>query len=79
MNATQTKVRAVERPIELGVDSFAAAFDERSQSEEPSARLNNLIEEIVRADEVGLDSFGVGEHHRHEFYDSAPTVILGAA
>lgn len=79
MNATQTNTRAAERPIELGVDSFAAAFNDESRAEEPSARLNNLLDQIARADEVGLDSFGVGEHHRKEFYDSAPTVILGAA
>src|SRR3712207_6431281 len=37
------------------------------------------LEEIVLADEVGLYSFGIGEHHRGEYYDSAPPVILGAA
>jgi probable LLM family oxidoreductase len=37
------------------------------------------LEEIEHADQVGLDVFGVGEHHRKEFLDSAPTVILGAA
>lgn len=38
-----------------------------------------LVEQIEHADEVGLDTFGVGEHHRREFLDSAPAVILGAA
>ena len=42
-------------------------------------RLRNLIEEIELADQVGLDAFGVGEHHREEFLDSAPAVILAAA
>jgi probable LLM family oxidoreductase len=65
--------------MEIGVDSFAAAFDEASQTESHSDRLRNLVAEIERADQVGLDSFGVGEHHRKEFLDSAPTVILGAA
>jgi probable LLM family oxidoreductase len=41
--------------------------------------MHDLIEQIVRADQVGLDSFGIGEHHRREFLDSAPAVILGAA
>ena len=38
----------------------------------------NLLEEIVLADEVGLDVFGVGEHHRPEFTVSAPAVVLAA-
>ncbi|MDA4118209.1 MAG: LLM class flavin-dependent oxidoreductase [Thaumarchaeota archaeon] len=63
----------------MGIDSFAAAFTEASQSISASERLRNLIEEIERADQVGLDSFGIGEHHRREFLDSAPPVILGAA
>jgi probable LLM family oxidoreductase len=42
-------------------------------------RLRNLIEEIEHADQVGLDVFGIGEHHRKDFLDSAPAVILGAA
>jgi len=38
-----------------------------------------IMRQIEHADEVGLDAFGVGEHHRREFLDSAPAVILGAA
>src|SRR5712691_687345 len=41
--------------------------------------MRNLLEEVERADQVGLDAFGVGEHHRREFFDSAPAVILAAA
>src|ERR1700722_16826587 len=41
--------------------------------------MQHLLEEIVLADQAGLDVFGVGEHHRHEFLDSAPPVILAAA
>ena len=37
----------------------------------------HLLEEIALADRVGLYSFGIGEHHRSEYYDSAPPVILG--
>jgi alkanesulfonate monooxygenase SsuD/methylene tetrahydromethanopterin reductase-like flavin-dependent oxidoreductase (luciferase family) len=65
--------------MEIGIDSFAAAFDENSGAVSPAARLRHLIEQIEHADEVGLDAFGVGEHHRREFLDSAPAVILGAA
>ncbi len=65
--------------MEIGVDSFAAAFGESNRSVSASDRLRNLVEEIERADQVGLDSFGVGEHHRREFLDSAQAVILGAA
>src|SRR3989454_4915140 len=65
--------------IEIGVDSFAAAFDEASLAVSAPDRLQNLVEQIVRADQVGLDVFGIGEHHRKEYLDSAPAVILGAA
>jgi len=65
--------------MEIGIDSFAAAYDERSRAESPSQRLRNLVEQIERADEVGLDVFGIGEHHRQEYLDAAPAVILGAA
>jgi probable LLM family oxidoreductase len=65
--------------MQVGIDSFAAAHDENSLSVSPSERLRNLVEQIEFADRIGLDVFGVGEHHRREFLDSAPTVILGAA
>jgi len=65
--------------VQVGIDSFAAAFTADSRAIRPSERLRNLVEQIEHADQVGLDSFGVGEHHRAEFLDSAPAVILGAA
>src|SRR6266446_4405331 len=65
--------------MQIGIDSFAAAFSEYSLSISESGRLQNLIEEIALADKAGLDSFGIGEHHRREFLDSAPPVILAAA
>lgn len=65
--------------MQIGIDSFAAAFDDTSLALSESDRLRDLIEQIEHADQVGLDSFGIGEHHRKEFLDSAPTVILGAA
>ena len=45
----------------------------------PVQRMQNLLEEIELADRIGPDVFGIGEHHRAEFLDSAPAVILGAA
>jgi probable LLM family oxidoreductase len=65
--------------IQVGIDSFAAAFDDSSLAIKSSDRLQDLVEQIERADQVGLDVFGVGEHHRREFLDSAPAVILAAA
>src|ERR687892_906646 len=65
--------------MQVGIDSFAAAFDDASLAVNPSERLQDLVKQIERADQVGLDVFGVGEHHRREFLDSAPAVILGAA
>ncbi len=67
--------------IEIGVDSFAASISDPLSGATITAeeRLRNLLEEIETADRVGLDVFGIGEHHRAEFLDSAPAVILAAA
>src|SRR6195256_5222424 len=65
--------------MQVGIDSFAAAFDDNSLAVSPQDRVRNLVEQIQYADQVGLDVFGVGEHHRREFLDSAPVVILAAA
>jgi probable LLM family oxidoreductase len=65
--------------MQVGIDSFAAAYDEASQAVSTSDRLRNLVEQIEHADHAGLDAFGIGEHHRREYLDSAPAVILGAA
>jgi probable LLM family oxidoreductase len=65
--------------MQIGIDSFAAAYDDASLAISASERLRNLVEQIEHADRVGLDSFGIGEHHRREYLDSAPAVILGAA
>jgi probable LLM family oxidoreductase len=65
--------------MQIGMDSFAAAFDGDSRAVNPAARLRQLVDQIQHADEVGLDTFGVGEHHRRDFLDSAPEVILAAA
>jgi probable LLM family oxidoreductase len=65
--------------MQVGIDSFAAFHDDTKKSVSSSERLQRLVEQIEFADQIGLDVFGVGEHHRHGFLDSAPSVILGAA
>src|SRR5947209_1509239 len=64
--------------MQVGIDSFAAC-DNAGLSVSPSERLRRLVEQIEYADQIGLDVFGIGEHHRQEFLDSAPAVILAAA
>lgn len=67
--------------MQIGIDSFAASNPDPALkiSISPAQRMSNLLDEITLADQVGLDVFGVGEHHRAEFLDSAPTIILAAA
>lgn len=67
--------------MEIGVDSFAAV-DIRKGNPNSQDRVNtiaDLIQRIEYADQVGLDIYGIGEHHREEFLDSAPHMILAAA
>ena len=67
--------------MELGVYTFAEVTPgaQPGTTESPAQRLRDLIEEIELADQVGLDVFGVGEHHRPDFAVSAPAVVLAAA
>lgn len=65
--------------MQVGIDSFAAAYTESSRAAAPSDRLRELVQQIEHADQVGLDVFGIGEHHREEYLDSAPAMILAAA
>src|SRR5438477_92145 len=67
--------------MQIGIDSFAAAISDPATglTLSPMERMHHLLEEIELADKVGLDVFGIGEHHRAEFLDSAPVVILSAA
>ena len=67
--------------MKIGIDSFVAAVPDALTGEDlgPADRLKLLLDEIEFADRVGLDVFGVGEHHRAEFLDSAPETILAAA
>src|SRR6267143_1494113 len=67
--------------MELGIYSFGEATPDPETGQTISAeeRIRRLLEEIELADQVGLDVFGVGEHHRSEFVVSAPAVVLAAA
>ena len=67
--------------MQLGLDSVVAVRPDPVTGIAPSPveRFQQLLEEITLADQSGLDVFGIGEHHRHDFLDSSPAVILGAA
>jgi probable LLM family oxidoreductase len=67
--------------MEIGLYTFAdiAPDPKTGKSISPYQRIQNLMEEIALADQVGLDVFGVGEHHRSDYAVSAPAVVLGAA
>jgi alkanesulfonate monooxygenase SsuD/methylene tetrahydromethanopterin reductase-like flavin-dependent oxidoreductase (luciferase family) len=67
--------------MEIGIYSFAEIGPDphTGRSRGPGQRLRDLLEEITLADQVGLDAFGVGEHHRPDYAVSAPAVVLGAA
>ena len=67
--------------MEIGVFTFADVRRDPASGETISAeqRLRELMEEVELADEVGLDVFGVGEHHRPDFTVSTPAVVLAAA
>lgn len=66
--------------MEIGIDSFAsAANNSGTTSSERMNAMAQLLERMEQADQSGLDVFGIGEHHRKEFMDSAPAIILAAA
>jgi probable LLM family oxidoreductase len=67
--------------MQIGFDSFISSAPDpvTGKSVPPADLINNLIDEIELADKLGLDVVGLGEHHRSEFLDSAPAVILAAA
>jgi probable LLM family oxidoreductase len=66
-------------PIEFGLDTFGDVTRDAAGRDRPHAQvLRDVIDEAVLADEVGIDCFGVGEHHRPDFAISAPEILLGA-
>ena len=67
--------------MQIGIDSFVSTVTDPVTGIDvsPVQRVRDLLEEVERADAVGLDSYGIGEHHRAEYMDSAPAVLLAAA
>ena len=65
--------------MEIGIDSFASAMYGTNNSLSSVDAMAQLLERIALADQAGLDVFGIGEHHKKEFLDSATVVILAAA
>src|ERR1700722_16695431 len=67
--------------MEIGIDSFASTIwsNEKGQAISSAQSMAELLERMEHADKMGLDVFGIGEPHRAEYLDSAPTVILAAA
>lgn len=67
--------------MELGISTFAETTPDVKTGKVIShaQRLREVVEEIVLADQVGLDVFGVGEHHREDYAASSPAVVLAAA
>lgn len=68
-------------PMEIGISTFLEATPDpvTGESITHAERLRHAVEEIVLADEVGLDVYGIGEHHRSDYAGSAPAVVLAAA
>ena len=66
--------------MEIGIDSFASNLTVGgfADGKGASQSIRNLVDRIEHADAVGLDIFGIGEHHRKEFLDSAPHMVLAA-
>jgi probable LLM family oxidoreductase len=77
---SDTPIPVAQRPFEVGIYSFVELTPDAVTGVmiSPEQRLQNLVESIELADQVGLDVFGLGEHHRPDYVSSAPAVILGA-
>ncbi len=72
-------LRHTEAMIELGLDTFGdVTFDKSDRPVTQAQALRHVVAEGVLADQVGIDAFGVGEHHRPDFAVSAPEVVLAA-
>jgi probable LLM family oxidoreductase len=65
--------------MEIGIDSFASNMASDGRALDSVQVFDELLERIEQADKCGLHVFGIGEHHRKEFMDSAPAIILAAA
>lgn len=78
---TDETTPVTNRPFEIGLYSFVELTPDPRTGHKitPAERIRNLLEEIELADQVGLDVFGLGEHHREDYVSSAPEVLLAAA
>jgi len=78
---TTSQTSVTRQPFEIGLYSFAELTPDphTGQKISPAQRLHDLLEEVELAEQVGLDVFALGEHHRPDFVSSAPAVILAAA
>jgi alkanesulfonate monooxygenase SsuD/methylene tetrahydromethanopterin reductase-like flavin-dependent oxidoreductase (luciferase family) len=67
--------------MQIGIDSFVTTGLPESEwaSRGDTQRVSELLEEIELADRLGLDVYGIGEHHRPEYLASSPAVLLAAA
>ncbi|MCW2608201.1 MAG: Flavin-dependent oxidoreductase, F420-dependent methylene-tetrahydromethanopterin reductase [Frankiales bacterium] len=67
--------------MKIGIDSFVSVVTDPVTGVDVGGaeRVRHLLEEVETADRVGLDTYGIGEHHRAEYMDSAPAVLLAAA
>ena len=67
--------------MQIGIDSFASIASDpvTGVTLRPDEQLRHLLAEIEHADQVGLDVFGIGEHHRIEFLDSAPAILKNSS
>lgn len=72
---------SIQKKMEIGISTFLETTPDPNTGQMMShgERLRNAVEEIVLADEVGLDVYGVGEHHRIDYASSSPAVVLAAA
>ena len=65
--------------MEIGIDSFAAVKSTSSEGPDNVTTMKEVLQRIEQSDKSGLDIFGLGEHHRKDFLDSAAHMILAAA
>jgi alkanesulfonate monooxygenase SsuD/methylene tetrahydromethanopterin reductase-like flavin-dependent oxidoreductase (luciferase family) len=80
-NSQEEQLTLTQGFMQIGIDSFAAALLDNGTGRTPSGAeaMGQLLDRIALADQVRLDVFGIGEHHKAEFLDLAPAVILAAA
>jgi probable LLM family oxidoreductase len=81
MTPNETPAIAQPKPFELGLHTFVENLPHpvTGKLSDPVERTRNLLETVELADQVGLDVFAIGEHHRPDFLASSPLVMLGAA